>query len=166
MSTKNLFDKEAKAKLKDIAEDIKFTMMVTALNLQPLNAIPMTTKHVDEQGDIWFLSSSDSDHNNHIENDERVQLIYSDPSDMRYLSVYGQAKIITNQSVLETLYDKKSDVWFDGIDDPRLTAIKFSPREAFYWDTKNNKYITLFKIGIATITDNNVDIGVNGALKI
>ncbi|TYP75926.1 pyridoxamine 5'-phosphate oxidase family protein [Aquimarina intermedia] len=134
MSTKDLCDNEAKAKLRDLAEDIKFTMMVTALDLKPLNAIPMTTKKVDEQGNIWFLSAADSDHNKHIENDERVQLIYSDPSDMRYLSVYGEAVITKNRKILAELYDKKSDVWFDGLEDPRLTAIQFYPREAYYWE--------------------------------
>ncbi|MFB9053853.1 hypothetical protein ACFFVB_12270 [Formosa undariae] len=50
MSNENLYKDEAKLKIKDMAEDIDFTMMATNLKELPLHMIPMSTKKVDEDG--------------------------------------------------------------------------------------------------------------------
>jgi len=56
MSTENLKQTEAILKLKELAKDIKFALMATDLQAKPAHVIPMTTKEVDEDGNIWFLS--------------------------------------------------------------------------------------------------------------
>ena len=55
MSEKNLFNKEAKEKLKELAESIDFTIMVTDLGSKPPHTIPMSTKEVDDDGCILSL---------------------------------------------------------------------------------------------------------------
>ena len=166
MSTENLNNEEAREKLKGLVDDIGVAMMVTGLGKIPLNAVPMSTKKVDDNGDIWFLSLRNSEHNMNITEDKQVQLLYSDPSDMEFVSVYGQGEIVTNREILEDLYDEMSDAWFDGPDDPNLTAIRFHPREAYYWNNKSNKYVTLYKLGIAALTGKNKDIGESGKLEL
>ncbi|GHA26151.1 hypothetical protein GCM10007103_04350 [Salinimicrobium marinum] len=166
MSTENHNKPEAKEKMKSLAEDIKIAMMVTGFEQKPLDAIPMATKKVDEAGNIWFLSLRSSEHNQNIERTGAIQLLYSKPSDMEFLSVYGTGEIVTEKDVLEDLYEKTSDSWFDGVNDPQLTAIKFTPSEAYYWDTKGNKYVTLLKMGAAAITGNDQDVGRKGKLKL
>ena len=166
MSTKNLYDKEAREKIKSLVEDIKTGMLITNMTTKPLSAVPMSTKQVDEHGAIWFLSRSDSEHNRNIEEDKDVQLLYSENSDMEYISIYGEAFIETNKEVLKDLYSKIDDAWFeDGKDDPKLTGIKVNPKEAYYWDTKSNKYVTLFKIGMAAAGSDDKDIGEKGELN-
>lgn len=166
MSTENLNQEKAQDKLKELIDDIGVAMMVTALGKKPLNAIPMTTKKVDKQGNIWFLSLKTSEHNSNITQFKEVQLLYSDPSDMEYVSVYGLGEITTDRKVLEELYDKTSDNWFENIDDPNLTAIKVTPQQAYYWDTKTNKYITLYKLGLGALTGDKQDIGKKGKLNL
>ncbi|UJH92838.1 pyridoxamine 5'-phosphate oxidase family protein [Antarcticibacterium sp. 1MA-6-2] len=165
MSTENLASRDALKKMTDLVDDIKFAMLLTALDTQPISAIPMTTKKVDEAGNIWFLSGLNSEHNANIVRSSNVQLLYSDPSDMEFISIYGEASVVTDKSILEELYNKKDDAWFTGVDDPNLTALKITPKEAYYWDTKENKYISLFKMGISAITGDNKDVGEKGKLK-
>ncbi|AVR45450.1 general stress protein [Christiangramia fulva] len=166
MSTKNLYDKNAREKIKSLVEDIKTGILVTDMLSKPLSAIPMTAKEVDEHGAIWFLSRSDSEHNKNIEKDRDVQLLFSDNSDKEYISIFGEAFIETNRQVLNELYSKVDDAWFEkGKDDPKLTGIKVNPKEAYYWDTKTNKYITLFKIGMAA-AGKDTDIGEKGKLEL
>lgn len=162
MSTENLYNQEAKEKIKNIAESVDFCMMATNLKEQPLQVIPMSTKKVDEDGNIWFLSGSDSDHNAHILQDATTQLLYSGGSSMKFLSVYGAANIITDTSVIKELYGSTDNAWFDGPNDPNCTAIKFIPIEAAYWDTKGNKLVTLFKMAKGAITGEQQDLGVSG----
>lgn len=166
MSTENLNKEESRKKLKNLAEDIKFAMMLTGFTKKPVNAIPMTTKKIDKDGNIWFLSPKNSEHNKDLELNKEVQLLYSDPSDMEFMSLYGHAEITKDRGVIEDLYNERTDNWFDGKDDPNITAIKVVPQEAYYWDTKTNKYITLLKMGVGAVTGKNQDIGVKGKLNI
>ncbi len=166
MSTENLDKKESLKKLRELVNDIDFCMMLTDLNSQPISAIPMSTKKVDEAGNIWFLSGKDSEHNSNIAKDSKTQLLYSDKSDMEFISIYGSATIHTDKDIIHELYSKSDDAWFDDKNDPSITALKFAPSEAYYWDTKQNKYIALLKMGIATITGDKADVGEKGKLNL
>lgn len=165
MNNDNLYSDEAKKKIKDMAEAMDFAMLATDLKTLPLHMIPMSTKKVDDQGHIWFLSNKNSTHNQHIENDSFVHLIYIDKGSMQFLNVYGVAKISTDRNMIEELYGKTDDTWFEGKDDPNITAISVRPTESYYWDTNNNKLITLVKIGVGAITGNEPDLMDVGKLK-
>lgn len=165
MSTEHLYNDDAKKKIKEMAEDIDFTMMATNLKQTPLHMIPMSTKKVDEQGNIWFLSNKNSTHNQNLMMDANLHLIYSDKSDMQFLNVYGMATITTDRTIIDELYGKADDAWFDGKDDPNITAISVKPKEAFYWDPKNNKLVSLVKMGVGAITGNQPDTMDFGKLK-
>ena len=166
MSTENLYNEEARKKLKEMVEDIDFCMMATGLTQKPLHVIPMSTKEVDSEGAIWFLSSKESDHNANIRQDDDIQLIYALPSKMEFLNLYGKAAIKTDRPLLETLYSDVDDTWFDGVDDPNLTAIQFKPQHAYYWDTKSNMFVTMFKMGYGAVTGDQADVGEEGKLDV
>jgi general stress protein 26 len=166
MSKENLNKEESWKKLNELVDDIKVAMMVSGLEKKPISAVPMGTKKVDEKGNIWFLSLSNSEHNKNIQINKDVHLLYSNPKNMEFLNLYGKAEITKDRSVLEELYNSKTDNWFDGVDDPNLTAIKIEPQEAYYWDTKTNKYVTLLKMGIGAITGDKQDIGEKGKLNL
>ena len=166
MSTKNFEGAEAREKLAKLAKDIDFCMMITKLEDRPLNAIPMSTKDVDDQAAIWFLSRKDSEHNSNIRSDKNVQLLYSDTSDLEFVSIYGEAFIETNREVIKELYSKADNAWFDGEDDPNITAIRVVPKEGYYWDNKHNKMITFIKMAQAAVSGDNQDISEKGKLNV
>lgn len=166
MSTKNLTSREALEKMTSLVDAIKTAMLLTDLKKQPISAIPMTTKQVDEEGDIWFLSGLKSGHNSNIVKNPQVQLLYSDPSAMEFISIYGVASVITDKEKLKKLYTHSDDAWFEGEDDPNLSALKITPKEAYYWDTKQNKFVGLFKMGLAAATGNKADVGEKGKLNL
>lgn len=166
MSTKNLYSTEAKEKIKELAEKIDFTMLVTDLKSQPFHTVPMSTKKVDKEGNIWFLSNKTSDHNANIEREKKAHLIYSDKGNFEFLSVYGRATISVDRNKIEELYGSGDDAWFDGVDDPNITTIKIEPDDVHYWDTKNGKVVSLLKMARGAITGNEPDLGVEGKLKL
>jgi len=166
MSTENLSNSESLKKMRELVEDIDFCMMLTDLNTKPISAIPMSTKKVDEAGNIWFLSGKNSEHNSNIAKDSKTQLLYSDNSDMEFISIYGSASIHLDKNIIHDLYSKSDDAWFEDKNDPNISAIKFSPSEAYYWDTKQNKYLALLKMGMATLTGEKADVGEKGKLNL
>lgn len=163
---KHLFNQEAKDKIKELAESIDFVMMATNLSETPIHAIPMSTKKVDEDGNIWFLSGKDSTHNANIRNDTNLHLFYSKGTSMEFMNLYGTAVITTDRAIIDELYQKSDDNWFNGKEDPNVTAIKVTPKDAHYWDTKNNMLVSMLKMGIGAITGKKTDLGEEGQLRI
>lgn len=166
MSTENLYHQEAKDKIKELAMSIDYTMLISALDANPFHSVPMSTKKVDKEGNIWFLSGKESEHNKNIFDDKHTYLIYSDPSSMQFLKLYGEAFVVTDKLIIENLYGKGDDIWFDGPEDTSLTAIKFVPTEAYYWEPKSNSFVTLFKMGVGLLTGDQTEIAEEGKLKV
>lgn len=166
MSTENVYSEEAKKKIKELAVSIDFAIMVTKLANKPNNMVPMSTKKVDDNGDIWFLSGKDSHHNINIINNNDLHLLYADKSAMQFLKVYGKAFISTDKGIIKELYQSSDDAWFKGPDDPNLTAIRVQPYHAFYWDPKDNILITLLKMAVGEVTGKEPDLMNEGELKV
>lgn len=166
MSTENLYNKEAREKIKELAESIDFTMMATDLKNQPFHVIPMSTKEVDEAGNIWFLSNKTSEHNQHIERENKTQLIYADKDNFEFLTIFGSAHVVTDRSRIKELYGSTDDTWFEGENDPMITALKIVPEYAHYWDTKNGKILSLIKMLKGAISGDKADLGIQGDLEV
>jgi general stress protein 26 len=164
MPAHNLAGPPAHRKIKELAEAIDFGMLCTDLSIQPFHAVPMSTKRVDEDGAIWFLSGGDSTHNANIARDGVSQLIYANPKAMQFLIIYGQSSIHTERTLLESLYSKTDDAWFRGVDDPNLTALKIVPLAAHYWDVKGNTLVALLQMGVAAMTGAKADVARHGNL--
>ena len=158
MKTENLTSKEAIEKMTELVRDIKIAFLLTDLKKQPINAVPMITKKVDEDGNIWFLSLLDSEHNSNIAKDPQVQLLYSHHSNMEYLNVSGNASIVSDKEIIKKFHSAKDDTWFRDADASKYSAIKIVPNEAYFWDSSGNTINKLFKGGLADAIGENPEI--------
>lgn len=157
---------EAMKKIKQLADDADICMFATNLTELPLSARPMSRQQVDDEGNLWFFSDKDSDKNQHIEQDNRVQLFFNNTNDQEYLSIYGTAEIIVDRAKAEELWSPMAKIWFqEGPEDPSLTILKVTPEDGYYWDTKNGKLVTLFKMAVGMITGKEIDGSLEGNLK-
>lgn len=162
----NLTANEAVEKIREIANNANICMFVTSLTNLPLAGRPMATQEVDEEGNIWFMSDRNSNKDYEIEKDNRVQLFYSNTSNYEYLSIYGHAQLVNDRSKIEELWTPMAKTWFkEGKDDPAIQLIKVTPADVYYWDTKNNKMVSLIKfaMGAVGITPKD-DGGIEGRL--
>jgi len=165
--TKDLLSTEAIAKIKQMATDIKTCMFFTELGVRPIPTRPMGVQEVDDQGNLWFLSSKSSNKNVEIGHDNEVQLVFASNADVHYLSVFGTAVIYTDRSHVEDIWSPIAKAWFEeGVNDPEATVIKVTPKHAYYWDTKYGKLVSLFKIAVGAITGNTDEASVEGRLKV
>jgi general stress protein 26 len=164
----NLSSGDAIEKIKELAEDIKICMFCTELDTLPISTRPMSVQEVDDSGNLWFISSKQSNKNFDIKLDDRVQLFFSKISDAHYLSVYGNATIYRDKSKIEEVWSPIAKAWFEqGQDDPDVTVIKVRPSDAYYWDTKEGRVISLIKIAAAAVTGGNTeDVGVEGRIRL
>ena len=85
---------------------IDFCMMQT-VGEDGVNTRPMSNNgEVQYDGDNWFFSRADSTKNGEIEKDDRVQLTFTDPEEMNFISVWGKGEIVDD-------VDKKKELWQD-----------------------------------------------------
>lgn len=165
---KDLFNDEARTKLKEMAKDIDMCMFCTELSLRPIPTRPMSVADVDDQGNLWFISSKKSNKNFEIKHDSEVQVLFAKNSDAHFLSVFGNAIIYTDKYHIEEVWTPVAKAWFEeGKDDPDVTVIKVEPKDAYYWDTKNGKMVSMLKWAYGAVTGNmSDDGGIEGNLKV
>jgi len=166
-NTQNLSGQDAIDKFKELIKNESICFFCTQLTQQPITARPMSTQEVDDYGNIWFISSIKSGKNADIEQNNSVQLFYSNPSSYEFLSVLGNATIHTDREKIYEMWTPFAKAWFkDGRDDADISLIKITPQSAHYWDTKNNKVISMIQMLASIFTGSVPDDGVEGNLKI
>ncbi|WP_445455310.1 pyridoxamine 5'-phosphate oxidase family protein [Flavobacterium sp. HNIBRBA15423] len=169
MSKENLFSKEAVAKLKELSEKAKTCMFITNLDKKPpFNASPMSLQECDDEGNLWFISSKESNKNMEIARDNTVQLYFMNNGDYEYLSIFGQAFIYDDKATIEDKWSVFANAWFEGKNDPNVSIIRVAPKDVYYWDTKAGKFVSMlhFLTAIATRSKSNNSDGVEGKIKI
>ena len=124
---------------------------------------PMTVQQVDDRGRLWFLSASDSEHNRDLQADPTVRLYFQGSTHSDFLHLDGAATVSTDRDRIESLWSPLFKTWFTGgIDDPRITVIRFEPTAGYYWDTKHGNVVASVKMLIGAAVGKTLDDSVEG----
>ena len=167
MGIQNISRRDANEKIKELAKKADVCLFTTSLTSLPLTTRPMSTRDVDDDGCIWFFSREGSKKNQEIALDNRVQLFYSNFSSSEYMSLYGKVSVIKDGAKAKELWSAIAKTWFnEGYDDPELTLLKVEPEDGYYWDTKDGKVISLIKMVTGAITGKELDLGIEGKIKV
>lgn len=168
MSTEHLKNEEAVNKLKELATKIDIGMLCThTAESKHVHAVPMSTQEVDDEGNIWFLFSSESHTFQHLQNDADICLLYSDPGSYSFLSIHAHTETSQDRERIDKYWNKMVEGWFEkGKEDPRIRVLKVKPFEAHYWDTQSNKLVTFLKVAYTGITGQKTDVGRSGNLDV
>lgn len=131
---------EALARVKELVEDIDYTMLTTQDDSGQLVSRPMSTRQMDENGDIWFFTSEDTKKVDEAEEHRDVGLSYLDSKGHRYVSVSGRALVVHDEEKMKELYSPDLDIWFeDGLDTPGITLLRVTPTECEFWEPAKGK---------------------------
>jgi len=162
----DLFGNEAGKKIKEMAKSANTCHFCTRITTgEPLKVRPMSIQKVDEEGVFWFLSADDSHKNADIIADPSVHLLFQGSAYSDFLSVYGTATITTDKEVIKELWEPILKTWFtEGIDDPRITAIKVEAKEGYYWDNRHGNAVAFAKTVVGAIIGKTMDDSIEGKL--
>ncbi|MDX2132968.1 MAG: pyridoxamine 5'-phosphate oxidase family protein [Planctomycetota bacterium] len=132
----------------------------------PEAARPMYVQQVDDDGNLWFFSATDSHKNQEIAANPFVRL-YFQGSNSEFLLVDGRAAVLHDRAKIDELWGPMVRVWFtQGKDDPRLSLIRVSPTGGYYWDTKHGMAVAGVKMVIGMMTGNTLDDGIQGRVAV
>jgi general stress protein 26 len=164
----NLNSTEAINKIKELVEKAESCFFCTSTSTGGSSgARPMNVRDVDDEGNLWFLSASDSHKNKELMLDPSVKLFFQGSAHSDFLQLNGTATITKDKSKIKELWSTPIKTWFtEGIDDPRITVIKVTPTEGYYWDTKHGNAVAGIKILVGAAIGKTLDDSIEGKIDI
>ncbi len=161
---KDLSNQPANEKVQDLAEDIDICMFCTFKGDEMISR-PMSTQQVDDDGVVWFMSDKDSNKNNEIKQNNKVDLLYA-KGYSTFLSLKGEAEIVFDVEKVKQLWTPHVKVWFtEGPEDPRISLIKVTYKSGHYWDTKHGRMVQMAKMAASLLTGKTMDDGITGEIS-
>lgn len=164
----SLHGSQAVAKIRELTEKAETCFFCTRIvGGQPVNTRPMSVQQVDEQGNLWFLSASDSHKNQEIGNDPSVQLFFQGSAHSAFLSLYGSATLSKDKEKIDELWEPIMKTWFtEGKDDPRISVIRVTPTEGYYWDNKHGNAVAFVKMLTGAVVGKTYDDSIEGRVTV
>jgi general stress protein 26 len=128
---------------------------------------PMNVRQVDDQGNLWFLSASDSRKNQALALDPSVRLYFQGSKHSDFMQINGVASISRDREKIDELWSLLVQTWFtEGKDDTRITIIRVTPTEGYYWDTKHATADAGVKMLIGAALRKTMDDSIQGKLDV
>ena len=158
----------AVAQIREIVGRAKNCFFCTAMPTGDTGGVrPMNVRQVDDAGNLWFLSASDSHQNAELALDPSVRLYFQGSPHSDFLVLSGRATVSTDRAKIAELWEPLIKTWFTGgVDDPRITVIKVEPGDGYYWDTKHGNAVAYVKMLVGAAVGTTLDDSVEGTLRV
>jgi general stress protein 26 len=164
----NLSGIKAVEQIRTIVESAGSCFLCSAIHAGESNgARPMSVRKVDDDGNLWFLSAVDSHKNQEISVDSHVRLYFQGSSHSDFMYLNGTATVTRDRAKIDELWHPLIKTWFtEGKDDPRITVIKVTPTDGYYWDTKHGDMVAGLKMVVGAAISKTLDDSIEGKLKV
>ena len=150
-------------KLKEMLKDIDFCMLSTVDDKGDIHSRPMSLNgEIDEDGNLWFFTSSESLKAQEVERLPKVNASFSDPGDHRYVSISGSAQLVKDRTKIRQLWKPVFRAWFpEGPDQQDVALLKVHLEKAEYWDSPSSKIAQVVSFVSAIVTGKEAEFGEN-----
>ena len=164
----DLQGQEAVKRIQDTVKTVQTCFFCTVASSENASAArPMNVRKVDDAGNLWFLSANDSHKNQEIALDPSVTLYFQGSEHSDFLHLKGYATISTDRAKIKELWEPIIKTWFtEGEDDPRITVIKITPSEGYYWDNKHGNLVAGVKMMIGAAIGKTLDDSIEGKIRV
>ncbi|GAB2845431.1 hypothetical protein GCM10027277_11930 [Pseudoduganella ginsengisoli] len=153
---------DAVQRIRDMVDDAKTCFFCTAGGVRPMSPL-----EVDDQGNLWFLSADDSHKNDELHASPSVRLYFQGSARSGFLYLDGQAEVSRNEARIHELWNFALKTWFtQGEADPRITVIRVTPTQGYYWDNKHGDAVAGAKIMAGAVLGKTLDDSIQGALRL
>ncbi|MBV2358412.1 pyridoxamine 5'-phosphate oxidase family protein [Thalassococcus sp. CAU 1522] len=125
---------------------------------------PMTHFADEESEAIWFITAADTDLVAALGPGSEASFVYQSEKGDYHASIRGPLVIYHSDEKLDELWSTPVAAWFEqGRDDPRVTLLRMTPREAAVWASDSNPVRVGLKMMNAAMRDGvaEPDIGVH-----
>ena len=153
-------------KLREMIKDIDLCMLTTVDESDDLHSRPMSLNgDVDDQGNLWFFTSSNSHKASEIERTPNVNVSFIDTDQQHYVSISGDAELVHDKQKIKELWKPILKAWFpDGPDQADIALLKVKVKKAEYWDTPSSTIAQAISFVSAIFSGKQVELGENKKL--
>ncbi|HWA01416.1 MAG TPA: pyridoxamine 5'-phosphate oxidase family protein [Caulobacterales bacterium] len=113
--------------------DIRICMLAThdgaAIRARPMEAAPRQPENA-----VYFLTDVESAKGHQLAEDAHVCLAFAQPSEGRFLSVSGEARLLNDRPLIRALWKRDYAAFWTDAEDSSIRVIEFTPREAELWE--------------------------------
>lgn len=148
---------EIKEKLIETLRAFDTVMVTTTGEGGKMHARPMAVAEVDDDGEVWFVTSKDSGKVGEIKSDARA--VVTGQKSGRYCSLSGRLDPMHDRERVHALWKESWKAWFaGGKDDPSIILMRLRPEIGEYWDERGTQGIRyLFEAARAMLDGRSVD---------
>ena len=163
---RDLRGRGAVARIREVVDESATCFFCTAVSTGESGGTrPMNVRKVDASGTLWFLSASDSHKNQELGSDSSVRLFFQGSEHSGFLQLTGRASISRDARRIRDLWSPVLKTWFtEGIDDPRITVIRFDPSGGYYWDNKHGDTVAGIKMLVGAAIGKTLDDSIEGRI--
>jgi general stress protein 26 len=141
------------AALKEKIDNQRFAMFTTTNADGHLLSHPMTKQQIDDEGGLWFYTSTHADLWDNIGAMPEVNISFSQPDDSLYVSISGTAQRVVDRAKIKELWNPMVQAWFPaGPDDPHVVLVRVAPHGA------DSKMVRFFAMAKAAVTGSTPDM--------
>lgn len=138
----NPMDQSPAEHFRDLLKSYDTAVLITHGQQTHFNSRPMVIAKVEENCDLWFITSRDSGKVDEIELDPRAHVICQNGRSS-CATVSGSASIVRDRIMINQLWRPAYRVWFpQGLDDPHIVLIQVCGAVGEFWDNTGCKGIT------------------------
>ena len=155
-------------KLKEMIKDIDLCMLTTVDEMGSLHSRPMSlNSDVDNNGDLWFFTSSNSHKASEIERMSKVNVSFVDTKGQRYISISGNAQLVNDRQKIKELWKPILKAWFpDGPDQADVALLRVNVEKAEFWDGPASTVAEAISFVSAIFTGKQVELGENKKINL
>jgi general stress protein 26 len=165
---RDLCGTDAVAKIQELVKQAKTCFFCTGVATSDSHgARPMNVRHVDDEGNLWFLSAVDSHKNLELADDPFVTLYFQGSPHSHFLQLRGRATVSRERAKIKELWEPILSTWFtEGENDPRITVIRVAPVSGYYWDNKHGDLVAGVKMMVGAAIGKTLDDSIEGKLDL
>ncbi|MFL6675180.1 MAG: pyridoxamine 5'-phosphate oxidase family protein [Massilia sp.] len=148
---------------------VRFAMFTTVDQNGHLVSQPMTIQQADDDGGLWFYTSTLTELWENIAHQPEVNLSFTNPEDSLYVSVSGTAERVVDRARIADMWNAMAYAWFPaGPEDEHAVLVRVAPHAAEYWDSNDSKMVRMFQFAKAALTGTppEADPGEHGTIKL
>lgn len=153
--------------LYELIDDIDVAIMTTRRPDGRLVSRPMQTQDVDDEFDLWFVTSDETHKLEELEYDPHVNLAYYNNDSREWVSVSGTARLTRDRATIERLHDASWRIFFGKVDevrdggpgDPRIVLIEVDVDSVVYMKNEAPLPKRLFEVAKSMVTGERAELG-------
>ena len=158
-------DEQARETLAKLIQDARIALVTTTTAEGHLVSRPMAMQERDFDGTLWFFTPDPSPKTEQVLANEQVNVALETGGG--YVSVSGRGSVSRDQALIDELWNREAEAWFDGgRSDPTLALLRVEADSAEYWSIDSPKLLTMVKYAKSVVTGEKPDVGDNETLTL